>query len=75
MTDDVTDEILILLADVLGACERVLARAARRDARLARIRQLGAELEDAVLEHWADVAARAAEDERQLHLDALVDDT
>ena len=75
MNDDVTDEILILLADILGASERVLARAARRDARLARIRQLGAELEDAVLEHWADVAARAVEDERQLHLDALVDDT
>lgn len=65
---DVTNDVLILLADILGTCERVLARADRRDARLARIRRLGAELERAVLDHWAELQA----DERQLHIDELL---
>lgn len=69
---DVTDHILILLADILGTCERVLARADRRNARLARIRRLGAELERAVLDHWAELQADELRDERQLHIDELL---
>jgi hypothetical protein len=72
MNDDVTDDVLILLVDILAACERVLARADPHDARLARIRALGAQLENAVLEHWADLAARALDDDRQLDLDDLL---
>ncbi len=69
---DVTNELLILLADMLGTCERVLARADCRDPRLARIRRLGAELERAVLDHWAELQADELRDERQLHIDELL---
>jgi hypothetical protein len=69
---DVTNDLLILLADMLGACERVLARADRRDARLARIRRLGAEFERAVLDYWAELQADELREERQLHIDELL---
>lgn len=72
MQHDVTDDVLILLADILGACDRVLARADPRDERLRRIRALRVQLEYAVLEHWADAAACARRDDRQLHLDDVL---
>jgi hypothetical protein len=51
--DEITDDVLILLSDILASCDRVLARAATRCERLARIRDLGRALEEAVLDHWA----------------------
>lgn len=69
---DVTDDVLILLADILGTCERVLARADRRSPRLARIRRLGAELERAVVDHWDELQTDELKDERQLHIDELL---
>jgi hypothetical protein len=55
-------ELLVLLADILGTSQRVLAR---KGPRLARVRRLTADLEAAVLHHWA---VEATEHERQLHL-------
>jgi hypothetical protein len=74
MNLDVTNDVLILLADILGTSQRVLSRADPRDRRFARIRRLAAELEEAVLHHWADAAVEASEDERQLHLELVRDD-
>jgi hypothetical protein len=68
---DVTDDVLVLLADILSTSQRVLAR---KGPRLARVRRLAADLEAAVLNHWADAAVEATEHERQLHLDLERDD-
>ena len=68
---DVQGDVLILLADILGTCERVLGRAKPRDARIERIRGLARALEAAVLDHWADARAQELRDERQLDLDDL----
>lgn len=72
MEHDVTDDVLILLADILGACDRLLARADRGDVRLARIRHLANQLHDIVLEHWADAATHALHDHE--HDDTHADD-
>jgi len=73
---DVTTDVLILLVDILGTCDRILARARRRPAHLERIRALARQLEDEVLRHWADEAARDAPDpdEREIHFDDPFDD-
>jgi hypothetical protein len=72
MDHDVTDDVLILLADILGTCERVFARADCRDVRLARIRRLGNQLHDLVLEQWAEAATHALRDHE--HDDTYSDD-
>lgn len=65
---DLTDDVLNLLFEILGTCERVLARADSRP-RLARIRSLGAELSQTVLAHWAELAAEDSLIEEQLEYD------
>ena len=59
---DVTTDLLILLVDILGACDRVMGRAGARvdDARLARIRDLARRLEETILHYWGDLQVHEA---------------
>lgn len=70
--DDLTDHLLLLLADALVATDHALALRATSVSTLARIRLLAAALAKAIDDHWLNAATRDTfddEDEPQLYLD------